>query len=295
MTIIRHEVGAAAGGNVSESAELRADRPPGRWSRWVSDNPALAREWSRRFGAERRSGPVAKAFRWVALFLLVGVYFASAWWFCRGETDPWTARLGVFALGALYLLLITVVVPAQAASSIAWEREQETWQQLLLTRLHPSQLVAAKVLTALWPGICLYLGALPLLLPAMHAARLPLDTALEALAILAATPVAVTTLGVWLSMRFRRRLTSVALAYVATNVTVWLMLISLPPFYVRGENLWWYLSPVWHLGVLCFATTSWAPLARPLLPEWLWFLVLAAGLSALCLAGLQRRIAAETN
>lgn len=269
------------------------------WRYWVSANPALHRELllgdsrSRRQAAPTRR--LLEILSWLGLLLVLTTYGVVLWWLGRPDRDPLDARIVLMTACVAYLALVTLAIPASAATAISGEGERENWQELLLTALHPRQLVVAKFLSALRSAGALWLAALPVLLTSLHAGRLPGAHWGELLLLLAAAPVLVTAVSLWLSARCRRSRNAVTWAYVLVGITFWGSLAAYSPLALRGENLWWYLSPAWHAALLCWAEPNRSPLAVPLLPEWLWFVFFCATVSALCLALLVRRVAGWTQ
>ena len=227
---------------------------------------------------------------WLGLAVLLALYGCSAWWLSRPDLAPWPARTFLLCASLLYLLLITLILPGRAVAFMARERGQERWQELLLTSLEPSQIVVAKLLPAFYPAPWLLGLALPVLLMAAHAGRLAPVHFLLMLMLLATTGLTVATFGLWAAVRFRNPRSAMALAYLVTGACCWGALAWYPPFYVRGENLWWYLSPAWHSALLCLAEPTASPLARPLLPEWSWCLLGNLGLTAFFFRLLTRRL-----
>jgi ABC-type Na+ efflux pump permease subunit len=263
-----------------------------RWRSWISANPALEREWALDRGRAGH-GRFGEARRWTGTLALLLLYGVGAWWLTRPDRDAWQARGFLLVASLAALLLVTLVVPGIAAASVVLERERRSWQELLLTRLAPGQLVAAKFIAGGRPAGRLLLGVLPLLVMGAHAGALPLDHFLELLLVLVAASAAILALSLSLGGRFRRTLTAVPVAYLLCGLLFWATVVPFPALAVRGENLWWYLSPAWHVALLCLAEPGPSPLARPLLPEWLWFVLGAAMLTIAALAALSRRIARE--
>lgn len=260
---------------------------------WLRDNPALAREETMRQGQRRRRGVWPEIGAWVGVVAALALAAGSAWWLTRPERNPWQSRTFVAGLCAAYFLLVALLVPGPAASSISGERERETWQELLLTRLRPWQVVWAKLLSQLRVPAFLLAGVLPALLMGAHAGRIPPDHLLWMLAVMVVAPVGITALSVWISGRIRSSRVAMTLAYLCTGLLFGASLAWSPQLLVRGENLWWYLSPVWHTALLSLGAPGLSPLARPLLPEWLWCVLFYGGLAALTLALTARRVAKE--
>jgi hypothetical protein len=263
------------------------------FARAFRDNPALARERVLQEGQARRRGRWGEALSWAGVLLALAVTAGSAWWLARPQRNPWESRTFLLAATALYFVLTAAVLTGPAAATITGERERETWQELLLTRLDPWQVVWAKVLTPLRAGAAVLVALLPPIVLAFHAGRIPLDHALPLLLVLVAPPFGVTCLAFWISSRFRRTRFSIAVAYVLVLLVYGATVVWAPNLLVRGENLWWYLNPEFHASILVMAEPQLSPLARPLLPEWVWCVLFYAGLGALCLWRVARRIARE--
>ncbi len=260
--------------HLSESPPLRDRLSP---RDWLWSNPALDREWLLRRRPERpgtgRREWVRESMRWIGLLLLIALYAGVAHWLSADGRSPWEARAFLLVVLLGYLLAVTALLPGPAAAAIAGERERQAWADLLLTSLTPGQLVAAKYVAVLWPAVRLLGLTLPVLVPALHAARLPVEKGPLLLLVLLAANGTVAAGCLWCSVRFRRTLAAVTAAYLATGSVFWLALVSLPQFFVRGENLWWYGSPVWQVTQLVLFEPVGSPLVLPLVPEWLWFLL----------------------
>ena len=258
-----------------------------RAAEWLWDNPLLQRERTRRPAA----GRVRAVAPWVGVALVLALYGVSSGWLSRPGRTPGEARSFLAGLCLIYLLVVTAAAPGPAAAAIAGERERRTWESIFLSHLRPSQIVAGKYLVSLAASVAVLVTMLPPLLMGIHAARLPWSHALPLLLVLGTAPVAVVALALWLSGLFRRTRGALAASYVLTGALFWLSTAWSAQLLVRGENLWWYLSPAWQAAVLCLGEPSRSPLARPLLPEWAWFVLFYLALTAGCLAMLTRRIA----
>jgi ABC-type Na+ efflux pump permease subunit len=261
------------------------------FDKWISDNPALKREWQLLRRPPEARGGFRAAGSWLGLAALLAGYAGSAWWLSQPDLAPGPARAFLLCVSLGYLLFVTLVLPGRAVAFMARERGQERWQELLLTSLEPSQIVAAKLVPAFYPAPWLLALALPVLGMAAHAGRVTPDRFLLLLLVLMATGLTVATFGLWAAVRFRNPRSAMAFAYLFTGACCWGTLAWYAPFYVRGENLWWYLSPAWHTALLCLAESTASPLALPLLPEWAWCLLGNLGLTALFFRLLTRRLA----
>jgi ABC-type Na+ efflux pump permease subunit len=254
---------------------------------WLWANPVLRREWARGRPQTRRRSVGS----WLGLALALTAYAAGAYWLSREERSPWEARAFLLALCLLYLLLVNIVVPGPAAARISGERERRTWQPLLLTALRPSQVVSAKLLASLWSSMAALGQLLPLLIMSAHAARLPAARLFLISGVLLASSTLAAAGSLWLSGRCRQTRTAIGLAYLMTALFFWIAFAGSPPHLGRWSSLWWYASPGWQTAVLCLAEPRRIPLGHPLLPEWAWFLLACAALSAEAMVLLLRRIA----
>lgn len=267
-------------------AAAEEERIPPRWRQRLGDwwwaNPALEREWllrRRAEGASGRFGALKEGFHWLRLLLLLGTYAGLAHWLSLPERTPWEGRAALLGITGLYLLVLNAVLPGPAAAAIAGEQERQAWADLLLTTLRPSQLVMAKYVATLWPALRLLGLFLPAGWMALHAAHLPSGRELGLALVLLATLGAVAAYSLWLSARCRRTLVAISMAYLITGTLFWLATWHAPQLQVRGENLWWYLSPVWQVATLILFEPTASPLAAPLLPEWLWYVLGCLGVT----------------
>lgn len=222
--------------------------------------------------------------------MLCAAYLGAAWWLSQPDLSPGPARSLLVSVALGYLLLVSVLLPGRAAALLNRERVQERWQELRLTSLEPAQIAVAKLLQAVFPAFWLLMAALPVLLMAAHAGRVTPDHFLLLLGVLTAAALTIATFALWAAVQFRGSSAALVVAYGVTGACCWGALAWHAPSYVRGENLWWYLSPAWHAALLCLAEPTASPLALPLLPEWAWFLLGSAGLTSLCFGLLTRRL-----
>jgi ABC-type Na+ efflux pump permease subunit len=186
---------------------------------------------------------------------------------------------------------MTMALPGPTAGRLSGERERRTWAALLLTALRPSQVVSANLLASLRGPVVVLAQLLPLLMMGAHAARLPPPRFALIVVVLLASSIGTAAVSLWLSGRCRHTRSAATLAYLLTGSWIWGALAVWPGQFVRGENLWWYFSPAWQVAVLSLVEPLPGPLAWPLLPEWVWFLLGCTIVSGLLFVLLTRRIA----
>ncbi len=213
------------------------------------------------------------------------VYQGWALWFAAPDMNPWHARSAVALLAVLHLLLLTLWLPGPAAVSLARDRESGALQALLLTALTPAQIVAARWLVGTAPTALSLVALAPLLWIAGHAARFPPGRLVLLALVLLAAGAGITAASLWLSARLRPARVAVVAAYALTAVGCWGTLVPFRPLEIRGENLWWLLSPVFQVAWLCLAEPVGAPLVLPVLPEWGFFLAWTGIVTFLSLRG----------
>lgn len=122
------------------------------------NNPVLHKEMMRM--RMRQGKPVRIAI--VSAVALAIAYFytvATAYLLDRHNTpnsrDIWAATIGV------QFLIIALLTPSATANAISQEREQQTWEMLLQTRLTAKQIIFGKLFARLVPTLAIVLLGLP--------------------------------------------------------------------------------------------------------------------------------------
>jgi hypothetical protein len=256
------------------------------WSEWIAENPVLLRD---RLRASAAATPRRERARWAGLGLLLLAYAAGAVVLSLPGWTPWDARALLLALCGVYLLLVTAIVPAVSGSAISSEREAGTLEELWLTGVRPSQIFAGKWVLLCRAWAVVLAGMAPLLWMAYVAASLPWGEVVPLLVILVAAPLPLAATGLWLSS-FARTRTAVLGTYTVAALLLWITLVPVQSLAIRSENPWWYANPLWQVSVLCLGTPGLSPLAKPLLPEWCWYLLAYAALTAFPLWRARRRL-----
>ncbi len=126
-------------------------------------------------------------------------------------------------LTILEAILCALIAPALTAGSVSIEREQQTLDLLLLTRLSDTNILLGKLLSSLSFALMVLLCALPVaaisfLLGGVDPAQFGWS-----LALIAATVVLFGAIGLYCSVRYPKTSTAVAIAYCAC--LVWLALV----------------------------------------------------------------------
>ncbi|MFM7320939.1 MAG: ABC transporter permease [Armatimonadota bacterium] len=192
-----------------------------------SDNPILAREVALRLSFRRHS-PAQRKAGLAAVAIAVPLLYATVLW---GARDPRIASdIRPLVVGVLETALLALFAPILAASAFTLEREKQTWNALLLTRLKPAQIVLGKYLGSLSPAAVVYACFLPLNAALAARAGLSLGRFLTECVALAATTAMFGAVGLFCSWACRRT--------QAANAATTLALVAI----LGGP---WLLLPLW--------------------------------------------------
>jgi ABC-type transport system involved in multi-copper enzyme maturation permease subunit len=151
----------------------------------------------------------------LAVVAVLGVSMSST-----GSLSPTLGETLFAALATGSVLLIAFIAPGLTAAAISGERERLTLDLLLVTRASPFGLVAGKLLSALLWIAYLVIASLPALAVVNLFGGVSILRAGAALAVIAATALGYTALGLTLSAIVRRTVLATVLAYAAVLVTV---------------------------------------------------------------------------
>jgi hypothetical protein len=186
----------------------------------LRENPVLWKDLRNRARSRRR----ARVNR-ITVVVVIGLSILALYWFgLRGILAANSARLArdlymLFVLGIETTLLL-FLVPSLAAGSITQEREQQTWNALLLSRLRPAEIVLGKYVAAVLPPLLILALFAPLNLTAAIIANIaPIDILLTGLHLLA-TLFFYAAVGVFCSWACRRTFIANAAAFAVTGFFV---------------------------------------------------------------------------
>lgn len=111
------------------------------------NNPVLHKELLMR-ARMRQPLPVKIAVALLSVSILGWLYWMAFSWI-YSDTDPTAARSIWQITMCLQFLLIGLIAPSIAANAISQEREQQTWEMLLHSRLRPSEIIMGKLVARL--------------------------------------------------------------------------------------------------------------------------------------------------
>ncbi len=176
-----------------------------------TENPVLHKELTTRFNLRRQS----KANR-IVIYSIVGLIIPLFYWFSLRAMlrDSNAARdsYGIF-LCALEVSLVVLLTPAMLATSITLEREKQTWNALLLSKLTHGEIVVGKFIGGLLPTVIALAVFFPLNLASAAVAGVSAGQFLLSHILLGATALFYGAVGMFCSWACRR--TQVATAAAA--------------------------------------------------------------------------------
>jgi ABC-type transport system involved in multi-copper enzyme maturation permease subunit len=196
-----------------------------------SDNPVLQKELRSQMRARRQTRGVRAATIFVVSAIVLLLYYYGARAILRSSSD---ARDVFTGMVFLQLLLVILLAPSLTASAITQEREQQTWNSLLLSRLTSDEIVVGKLIARLVPAAMVLTMFVPLGILAAFVGEIKMTTFGVSYLLLVFTAVFFATIGLFCSWAWRR---SVA----ATSAT-----FGAIAFLVVGTALLWGLWAIAH-------------------------------------------------
>ncbi len=187
--------------------------------RFLIDNPVVLKELRGRMRG-------ARAFVVLTVSLLLLGAFASLIYVAVTESSMnVSGQVNVGEIGrtlftgvvAIEMMLVAFIAPAFTAGAISGEREHQTFELLKTTLLPSYALVLGKLLSSMLYVLLLLLAAIPLQSIAFFFGGVAETEVLLSLAILAATALLFSTIGVYFSARSSRTLPASMLTYTATT------------------------------------------------------------------------------
>lgn len=143
--------------------------------------------------------------------------------------SPFEVSYGVFqAAMVMELVLVGAVAAATAAGGISGERERQTWEVLLTTRLPAWRIVTGKLLTAVLLVLWLVVASLPVFLPLFQFGAVTPGILARILGLFLASGLAWAAIGLFFSALFRRTIVAVIASYFTASAWVILTILARP-------------------------------------------------------------------
>ena len=153
--------------------------------------------------------------------------------------------------------LLFLFAPIAAANAITQEKEQQTWEMLVFTRLTSSEIIFGKLIARLIPSFAFLLLGLPLTVFAWYLARQTsqneywhthFGNLLACYAVLTISTVFFTTIGLFLSWLVKRTLFAVMGAYVVVIGGLLIgtgMVTAACSMFMRDQSNMNWFPPLW--------------------------------------------------
>jgi ABC-2 type transport system permease protein len=133
----------------------------------------------------------------------------------------------------IQIALVCIIAPAATSGAIIGERERQTYELLLTTLLTPLQIVWGKLMSALSFIVLLVFASLPLAALAFLLGGIQEAQIIMGLAIIIASALLFSTLGLFVSARSKTTLAAIVVTFIAVLV----VLIGIPLVIIISEPL----------------------------------------------------------
>lgn len=165
-----------------------------------------------------------------------GIFFyTSAFQSYRFAFDPQDVVYLYVTLAAIQVALIVLSVPALTAGSISGERERQTLDLLLVTKLSTFSIVIGKLLSSMAFVLLLIISTLPVFSIVFYFGSLGIGSLLTMMAFTLTTAYMLGGISIFFSCIYKRTVVSIMLVYIVTGVLCFgTLLLVLLPMAVRG-------------------------------------------------------------
>ena len=185
------------------------------------ENPVLHRELFMRF--RLRQMPLGVKIGIVlGIILSLGTVYWQIFVNLSASNDPNNGKAAWFICIAIQYIILCLVAPIVTANTITQEKEQQTWEMLISSRLDPLEIIFGKLIARLvMPFFIIALFAPITIFCWAHAAVNTVETSLQATvpdlilayAVLLLTTLLFSTVGMFMSWHSKRTLFAVMLSY----------------------------------------------------------------------------------
>lgn len=235
----------------------------------IIDNPVLSKELrsrlrSRKQGKANRNAAIILAGSVVVLMYYFGVRAILRTPSVREAHDMYL----IFTV-MIQTTLILFLVPALTSGAITQEREQQTWNALLLSRLTPEEIVIGKLIACLMPAVLILGIFAPLNLLSAIVGHVGIATYLVSNLLLLTASVFYATISLFCSWAYRRTYIATAAAFgtaaafaVGTVLLYGLWTMAHPGTSIRPETF----MPLWVNPYMALIAAIEGPAQRDLTP-----------------------------
>ena len=232
------------------------------------NNPVLHKEMMRM--RMRQSRPIQIALV-TAVALAIGYFYWVSIGFLLNKNNAYACRSIWMMTILVQFLIIGLMTPSATANAISQEREQQTWEMLLQTRLTGKQIIFGKLFARLVPTLAIVLLGLPVTLTCLlvgpHSSSayysgsydrpISLATFLLAHGGMVVMGLFFATFGLYMSMKFKRTLYALLATYglvfgalgICTTLLTGMLQVFNPhdPYFMEKFPLMW-INPVYIMS-----------------------------------------------
>lgn len=152
--------------------------------------------------------------------------------------DPASMTWLYVVLAVVQMGLVLLTAPAVAAGSISGERERQTLDLLLVTKMSPLSIVLGKLASSLMYVMLLVVATLPIFAIAFYFGAVSVVQVLEVFAFVLVTACMVGSVSVFFSCLFKRTIVSIVLMYLVIGVLCFGTLVLLAFYYMSYDGIY---------------------------------------------------------
>ncbi len=168
-------------------------------------------------------------------------FYTSVYQSYQYTFDPQSVVYLYVVLGSIQMALIVLSVPALTAGSISGERERQTLDLLLVTKLSPFSIVIGKLLSSMAFVLLLIVSTLPVFSIVFYFGSVGIGSVLTLICFTLTTAYMLGGVSVFFSCIYKKTVISIMLVYIFTGILCFgTLLLVLLPMAVRGYD---QLSP----------------------------------------------------
>lgn len=152
--------------------------------------------------------------------------------------DPRTMAYLYIVLGSVQMALVVLSVPALTAGSISGERERQTLDLLLVTKMSPLAIVWGKLLSSMAFVLLLIVGTLPIFAVVFYFGSVGITALLILFAFTLTTTFMLGGISVFLSCVYKRTVVSIMVVYILVGILCFgtLLMVFVPLMTGAGRN-----------------------------------------------------------
>ncbi len=140
-------------------------------------------------------------------------------------------------LAAVQMGLVLLTAPAIAAGSISGERERQTLDLLLVTKMRPISIVMGKMLSSLAYVLLLVVSTMPVFAIAFYFGSISMLHVLQLMAFVLCSACMVGAISVYFSCKFKKTIVSIVLMYLVIGVLCFGTLLLLAFVYLSSYQI----------------------------------------------------------